>query len=279
VLWAFRLEMAAGLLWWWNPLYWLTRRRLDVEAELACDEWAVRTFPEGRLDYAEALLEVSRSLSKAERPVTVLGVAGAGHILERRVNMILREQNPSGASTWVLIVAGILTLLALPCWSATGSSPRQPAQPASLISGQDAGKKDALHPKSDDIVSPTVAKQQARRLLQEARRGIIQGDYAEAEKNLTGAQALDVKWGLFDDNPNKVRLELNKARHVQSLNPAPRLGKSMAGLDGRVKGVTVGLDEVHLARSRRIKAMRELIDQLNKELKELEYEDNVGTGR
>ena len=91
--WVRRLELAAGLLWWWNPLYWMTRRRLDAEAELACDEWAVGAFPEGRLAYAEALLEVCRSLSTAERPVPALGVAGSGQSLERRVTMIL-SPNP-----------------------------------------------------------------------------------------------------------------------------------------------------------------------------------------
>src|SRR5262249_41104970 len=30
--WIRRLEVAAGLLWWWNPLFWLTTRRLDAEA-------------------------------------------------------------------------------------------------------------------------------------------------------------------------------------------------------------------------------------------------------
>ncbi len=43
--WVSRLELAAGLIWWWNPLYWLTRARLDSEAELACDAWVVWPFP------------------------------------------------------------------------------------------------------------------------------------------------------------------------------------------------------------------------------------------
>ena len=119
--WVRRLELAAGLLWWWNPVYWLTRRRLDAEAELACDECAVRTFPEERLAYAEALLEVCRSLSMAEPHVPALGVAGAGRFLERRVTMILRDQAPSRPTTPALLAAGLLALLALPGWSASGS--------------------------------------------------------------------------------------------------------------------------------------------------------------
>ena len=47
--WVSRLELAAGLIWWWNPLYWLTRARLDAEAELACDAWVVWALPKDRL--------------------------------------------------------------------------------------------------------------------------------------------------------------------------------------------------------------------------------------
>jgi beta-lactamase regulating signal transducer with metallopeptidase domain len=47
--WVSRLELAAGLLWWWNPLFWLTRARLDAEAELACDAWVVWAFPNQHL--------------------------------------------------------------------------------------------------------------------------------------------------------------------------------------------------------------------------------------
>src|SRR5262249_10611192 len=43
--WVSRLELVAGLIWWWNPLYWLTRARLDAEAELACDAWVVGMLP------------------------------------------------------------------------------------------------------------------------------------------------------------------------------------------------------------------------------------------
>ena len=56
--WVSRLELAAGLIWWWNPLYWLARARLNAEAELACDAWVVWAFPKDRLAYAEVLFEI-----------------------------------------------------------------------------------------------------------------------------------------------------------------------------------------------------------------------------
>lgn len=120
--WVRRIDFFASLIWWWNPVYWLTRERLSAEAELACDEWAIRTVPEGRVSYAEALLEVCRTLSTTKSPAPALGVAGAGRFLERRVNMILQNHAPSRLSVPVLVGACLLALLALPGWSAASSS-------------------------------------------------------------------------------------------------------------------------------------------------------------
>src|SRR5580704_1638326 len=74
--WVRRLDFFAGLIWWWNPVYWLTRERLSTEAELACDEWAIRAVPDGRVSYAEALLDVCRTLSTTRSPAPALGSAG-----------------------------------------------------------------------------------------------------------------------------------------------------------------------------------------------------------
>jgi beta-lactamase regulating signal transducer with metallopeptidase domain len=136
--WVRRLDFFAGLIWWWNPVYWLTRERLSTEAELACDEWAIRAVPDGRVSYAEALLEVCRTLSTTRSPAPALGVAGAGagRFLERRVNMILQNHAPSRISMPVLLGAGLLALLALPGWSAAGSTVVKVSDLATLTSPQ-----------------------------------------------------------------------------------------------------------------------------------------------
>ena len=55
-------------------------------------------------------------------------------------------------------------------------------------------------------------KQHARWLLHEAREQILLGEYDAAEEKIAEAEAIDVKWGLFDDTPAKARTALNKAR-------------------------------------------------------------------
>ena len=55
-------------------------------------------------------------------------------------------------------------------------------------------------------------KQRGRWLLHEAREQIALGNFDAAEKKVAEAEALDVKWGLFDDTPAKVRNDLIKER-------------------------------------------------------------------
>ena len=41
---------------------------------------------------------------------------------------------------------------------------------------------------------------------------MAQGNFDAAEKKIAEAEAIDIKWGLFDDTPTKVRTDLNKER-------------------------------------------------------------------
>ena len=56
------------------------------------------------------------------------------------------------------------------------------------------------------------AKQKARQLLSSARHDIISGDLDEAARKLSQARAMNVKWGLFDDTPDKAAADLRRAR-------------------------------------------------------------------
>ena len=75
--------------------------------------------------------------------------------------------------------------------------------PADPITGEKTG--------SAGWSETTVVKQQARKLLSSARRMIAAGDLKHAAKLVDDARALDVKWGLFDDTPDKVSAALRKA--------------------------------------------------------------------
>ena len=127
--WVRRLELLAELVWWWNPLYWLTRRRLDFEAELACDAWVLWALPEDRLSYAESLIAIGSARSPAAAPSPSLGVAGSARSFERRLTMILSDKDARRVPASGFLGAAILALLALPSWTL--------AEPAPADNGRD----------------------------------------------------------------------------------------------------------------------------------------------
>ncbi len=153
--WVRRLELVAGLVWWWNPLYRLTRSRLDFEAELACDAWVLWALPDDRLAYAESLLQIGSVSSPGAIPMPALGIAGAARSFERRLTMILRDQVACRTPASGLLAAALLTLLALPSWTlaeptrpapepapAAGPVLDEPAAPAEVADRDDDDDKD-----------------------------------------------------------------------------------------------------------------------------------------
>jgi beta-lactamase regulating signal transducer with metallopeptidase domain len=130
--WVGWLQLAAGCLWWWYPLFWYVRGQLRREAELASDAWVVALLPEARRAYAEALLEVARIGSRVAVPAPVLGVAGRRQDFSRRLTMIMRERGPCRLSAWGVLTVVILALIALPTWSLgqPGLTPKAEPAPA-----------------------------------------------------------------------------------------------------------------------------------------------------
>ncbi|HEV3138813.1 MAG TPA: M56 family metallopeptidase [Pirellulales bacterium] len=138
--WIIWLELIVGILWWWNPLAWIVRRRVDEAAEIACDALVVSVFPEGRREYAEALLELSLPF-KSSDPVPAMGVnAGERKSFERRLMMILSNTVTSRISLRGLILIGIVALAALPSWS-LGQIKRDGPDAGSLETARASGER------------------------------------------------------------------------------------------------------------------------------------------
>jgi beta-lactamase regulating signal transducer with metallopeptidase domain len=116
--WVGWLLLAAECIWWWNPLFWLIRRQVRNQAELACDAWVVATLPGDRRAYAEALIEVSRLVSTAAVPVPAVGMSGGPRqAFTERLTMIMRDGAPCKLSTrGCLFLVGLAVVL-LPGWS------------------------------------------------------------------------------------------------------------------------------------------------------------------
>lgn len=114
--WIAWLDLAANIVWWWNPLAWYSRRRLNDAAELACDTWVMWLFPDDRRIYADSLVTLSEeNATVRDLPVPAMGARlGVRRAFERRLVMIMCSQTSlrPGKSMWYCV--GLLLLLTIP---------------------------------------------------------------------------------------------------------------------------------------------------------------------
>ncbi len=121
--WVRWLELVVLGLYWWCPLAWWARRRLEEAEEECCDAWVVWMMPGAARGYALALVDTIDFLAGA--PVALPPVAsgiGQVRLLQRRLTMIMRGTTPRA-----LTVGGVLAVLALgalllplmPTWAQT----------------------------------------------------------------------------------------------------------------------------------------------------------------
>ncbi|WP_020472725.1 M56 family metallopeptidase [Zavarzinella formosa] len=162
--WVSWLELAAGAVWWWNPLFRFARRRMRESAEMACDALALLALPGHRRGYAELLLRLSAGCPSGE-PAPVLGVGARSHSsFERRLSMILSDRVTGTVSGrgLLLVTAMAMALAALPGWS-PAQAPKTPpaAEPVNKAISPPAAipAKSATPaaPKTDPPAPPTPA--------------------------------------------------------------------------------------------------------------------------
>jgi beta-lactamase regulating signal transducer with metallopeptidase domain len=159
------LELAAGVVWWWNPLFWFVRSAMREQAELACDAWVISALPDGRRAYAESLLVLSGATAgraSSTSMAAVVGVRAASRrMLERRLVMIMKGRAPLRLSRAGLVTLAAMAIATLPTWAA---GPQQPAttgtvaqaataaqtaqkpKPATTTKAEPATKAAAAHP-------------------------------------------------------------------------------------------------------------------------------------
>ncbi len=158
--WVGWLELVAGCVWWWSPLFWYVRRQLGRAAELACDACVIETLPTARRAYAEALLAVCELVSRRAAPAPALGMGGARQEIERRLTMILRESVPSRAPVRALFGAVLLALIALPGFT-DGQAPPAPAKAGDTKEADPTAKSRVVTDRSASYVEAQPAAKPA----------------------------------------------------------------------------------------------------------------------
>jgi beta-lactamase regulating signal transducer with metallopeptidase domain len=128
------IELVAGVIWWWNPLFWYVRSALREQAELACDAWVISTLPDGRRAYAESLLALSGAIVSGTPPrsmAAVVGIsAGSRRALERRLVMVMKGSAPLRLPLAGLLALSVMAAATLPAWATGSQQPPPPPQAA-----------------------------------------------------------------------------------------------------------------------------------------------------
>jgi TonB family protein len=105
----------ACVIYWFNPLFWIARNRMDFESERACDDVVLNLGIDGQ-DYATHLVEIARLLRKQGPAwLPALAMARPFSFEERLVAILNSSVNRRGsAATSIAIAVAVITGLILP---------------------------------------------------------------------------------------------------------------------------------------------------------------------
>jgi beta-lactamase regulating signal transducer with metallopeptidase domain len=131
--WVRRLELAVLTVYWWHPVAWWARRRLQAAEEQCCDACAVWLLGGAARSYGQALLATIDFLSDARRSPLVASAMGHFGNAQRRFEMILHSTMPRRLSWRARSVIASLALVTLPvsvyvAQAGAQAAPRPPAQ-------------------------------------------------------------------------------------------------------------------------------------------------------
>lgn len=110
--WVRWLEWLATVIYWWFPLVYISRNRLERYEEIACDSWTVNHFPIGRREYASALLNVVDFLNESSVGVPRLAsrMQATQNLEERLQRLLIKESAPNPDRRRTLAIVGSLVV-------------------------------------------------------------------------------------------------------------------------------------------------------------------------
>jgi general secretion pathway protein D len=179
-----------------------------------------RRYVAALIDSARADLEVGRVDLAQAKAAAVRKIQSAYHFLDDRATRVLvqidRLRRPKSAAT---PGAGTGEPLVV-----RGQSPAGPDSPADFPpAAPDAGRPDAA------AAPVPSARQQAKRLLAQARAAFNAGDFDEARSKALKADELDVKWDILEDQPQTLLSEIERATGTKILSRKAAKKRTDAG--------------------------------------------------
>ena len=137
--WVRPLELIVSTLFWWHPLMWWVKRRLNEEADLCCDAWVTWLMPRKRRAYAEALLKARQFAGdrRGVAPAAAMGVISAGtKRFARRLTMVMTHNARPRTSIAGIGLIGLLAAagwVAIPAWACPDKPDTTPCSKAAPV--------------------------------------------------------------------------------------------------------------------------------------------------
>lgn len=162
--WVCWIESLIGLLYWWNPLVWLIRRRLHAEADLSCDAWVTWLMPRGRRSYAQALLRTREYVTVNYPAAPVLGIGvvnGRARQFARRLTMVMTESKRPRASANGIALGlslAVVAWIALPAQSCPPAKQKNKTASAPWVSAPVVVTAPSAAVAPYAVIAPTLAE-------------------------------------------------------------------------------------------------------------------------
>ena len=203
------VELVAGLIWWWNPLFWFVSRRVRESAELACDAVALSACPAARRNTPRSCSSLLRVIDP--RPWCRCWESSPAHLprFERRLSMILSDRVSGRMPLWGFLAATVLALVSLPGWSLA----QKPEERTAGSPGEVAPQVDQ-NPGTTTVRLEQIEAELKRLsgLLEETKRSAAN----EAKRPLAGSKrSLFARWHslkIIDKNPLSVSFGYGTSR-------------------------------------------------------------------
>ena len=253
------IELAAGVVWWWNPLFWFVRAALREQAELSCDAWVISTLPNGRRAYAESLLALSGAALRGARSpgMAVLGIrASSRRVLERRLVMIMKGRVPLRLPVAGVFTIALIAAATLPAW-ATG----QQTAPLPLPPSASQAVPVLPPPAAQTVIAPTTETRRSVPVLVEAQQRPLQAPKVRPIE----AKVLPVQQGKVVTPKGPVPVRWNVTHIFNTANLPAEAQQLMQTYDADVIAIHKEIEQkVEARRQAAIKSLEALQDQLTK---------------
>ena len=134
------VELAAQVVFWWNPTTWLASRRLRDAEEACCDAIVTAALPDRIEEYARALVGTVRHLGLPESsPLVAASGLGRSAVIERRIVSMFSGKTSSSirpASRFLLVLVALAVLGLSPMLKAGQTADGPPEQGDRVFFGQ-----------------------------------------------------------------------------------------------------------------------------------------------